>query len=135
MTELDLAVPLAPNTETWKYRAVDWKEFNEYLNEALARLPPPAPIVTEEEFQSAAKNIDLALSKAVEKHVPKSKPCPYTQRWWTKELTDLKKHANQLSRLSPSAKPGVTVQCWPVLDSVIVFIVRVHLWSTVIALS
>ena len=34
-----------------------------------------------------------------------------------------------------SAKPGVTVQCWPVLDSVIVFIVRVHLWSTVIALS
>ena len=35
----------------------------------------------------------------------------------------------------PSAKPGVTVQCWPVLDSVIVFIVRVHLWSTVIALS
>ena len=34
-----------------------------------------------------------------------------------------------------SAKPGVTVQCWPVLDSVIVFIVRVHLWSTFIALS
>ena len=39
------------------------------------------------------------------------------------------------SALRTSAKPGVTVQCWPVLDSVIVFIVRVHLWSTVIALS
>ena len=30
-----------------------------------------------------------------------------------------------------SANPGVAVQYWPVLDSVIVFIVRVHLCSTV----
>ena len=27
LTELDLAVPLAPNTEMWNYRAVNWKEF------------------------------------------------------------------------------------------------------------
>ena len=36
----------------------------------------------------------------VEKHVLVSRPCPHTWRWWTKELTDLKKHANQLSHLS-----------------------------------
>ena len=33
------------------------------------------------------------------------------------------------------SKPGAAVQCWPVLDSVIVFIVRVHLWSAFILLS
>ena len=37
--------------------------------------------------------------------------------------------------LHTSAKPGVAVQYWPVLDSVIVFIVRVHLWSAFIELS
>ena len=34
-----------------------------------------------------------------------------------------------------SAKPGGAVQSWPVLASVIVFIARVHLWSTFIVLS
>ena len=34
-----------------------------------------------------------------------------------------------------SAKPGGAGQSWPVLDSVIVFIARVHLWSTFIVLS
>ena len=100
LTELDLAIPLAPDTTTCNYRAVDWEEFNEYLNEALACLPPPAPIIMEEDFQRTAKNIDLALHDAVEKHVLKSRPCPHTWHWWTKELTDLKKHANQLSHLS-----------------------------------
>ena len=79
LTELDLVVFLVPNTKMQNYRAVDWEEFNEYLNKALACLPPPAPIVMEKEFQSAAKNIDLALSKVVEKHILKSKLCPHTQ--------------------------------------------------------
>ena len=61
LTEIDLAIPLAPNTTTCNYRAVDWEEFDEYLNSILVHLPPPAPIITEEDFQHTAKNIDLAL--------------------------------------------------------------------------
>ena len=100
LMELDLTVPLAPNTEMHNYREVDWEEFKDYLNEALACLPPPAPLVSEEDFQHTAKNIDLALRDTIEKHVPKTKLCPHMWRWWTKELTDLRKHANQLSHLS-----------------------------------
>ncbi|KIM57740.1 hypothetical protein SCLCIDRAFT_129702 [Scleroderma citrinum Foug A] len=105
LMELDLTVierwwsAQVLNTEMYNYREVDWEEFKDYLNEALACLPPPAPLMLEEEFQRTAKNIDLALHDTIEKHVPKTKPCPHTQQWWTKELTDLRKHANQLSHL------------------------------------
>ena len=58
----------------------------------------------------------------------------------------LEKHVNNLtafesyaqilySETCASAKPGGAVQSWPVLASVIVFIARVHLWSTFIVLS
>lgn len=100
LTEIDLAIPLAPDTTTRNYRAVDWEEFDEYLNSIPVHLPPPAPIITEEDFQHTAKNIDLALRDTVKKHIPVSRPCPHTRRWWTKELMDLKKHSNQLSHLS-----------------------------------
>jgi len=100
LTELNLEVPVAPETNIQNYRAVNWKEFEEHLNKALAQLPPPGPLVTEEDFQRTARSIDLALRDTVEEHVPKSKPCPHTRRWWTKELTDLRKRSNQLSRIS-----------------------------------
>lgn len=78
LSELDLTVPLAPNAKTRNYREVDWEEFKDYLNEALVRLPPLAPIILEQEFQCMAKNIDLTLHDTVEKHILKTKPCPHT---------------------------------------------------------
>ena len=36
----------------------------------------------------------------MEESVPISRPSPYTKRWWTKELTELKKAKNRLSNLS-----------------------------------
>ena len=32
--------------------------------------------------------------------VPINKPCPYMKRWWTRELSELKKDKNKLSKLS-----------------------------------
>jgi hypothetical protein len=33
----------------------------------------------------------------IAEYVPKTKPCPYTKCWWTKELSDLKNTKNCLS--------------------------------------
>ena len=39
-----------------------------------------------------------AINTAVEKHVPKSRPSPYSKRWWSKELSALKKTNKTASR-------------------------------------
>ena len=55
LTELNLEVPVAPETNIRNYRAVNWEEFEEHLNRALAQLPPPGPLVTEEDFNVPPK--------------------------------------------------------------------------------
>jgi hypothetical protein len=37
------------------------------------------------------------IQQTVVEHVPETKPCPYTKRWWTKELMELKNAKNRLS--------------------------------------
>ena len=100
LTVLNLEIPLASETSARNYREVNWEEFDDYLKDRLAQLPPPAPIVTENDFQRVAKTLDQVLRDAVDAHVPRSKPCPHSRRWWTKELTEMKKKANRLSRQS-----------------------------------
>ena len=100
LTKLDLEITLAPESGTKNYRDVNWEEFEEELEKLLAQLPPPSPIATEEEFQQITRNLDTTLRKVVDEHVPNSRPCPHTRRWWTKELTELKRKANRLSRQS-----------------------------------
>ena len=100
LTKLDLEATQAPGQGTKNYRDVIWEEFEESLENRLAQLPPPSPIATEEEFQRTAKSLDSILREVVDEHVPSSKPCPHTRRWWSKELTDLKKKTNRLSRQS-----------------------------------
>ena len=97
---MDLEVTQAPESGTKNYRDVNWEEFEEELENLLAQLPAPAPIATEEEFQQVTRNLDMTLRRVIGEHVPNSRPCPHTRRWWTKELTELKKKANQLSRQS-----------------------------------
>lgn len=100
LTVLDLEIPLAPETSARNHREVIWEEFDDYLKDHLAQLPPLAPIVTEVDFQRVTKNLDQVLRDVVEVHVPRSRPCPHSRRWWTKELMELKKKANTLSRQS-----------------------------------
>ena len=100
LTKLDLEVSLATGPGTKNYREVNWEEFEEQLEIRLARLPPPVPITTEGDFQQITKNLDATLRSVVDEYVPTSRPCPHARRWWTKELTEMKKTANRLSRQS-----------------------------------
>ena len=99
LTRIDLDVPLAPDADFRNYREVDWESFNSYLSTLLSRLPL-TPIETEAQFQEAARGLDLALRETVENCVPKTKPSPHSRRWWTKDLTELKKDVNRLNRIA-----------------------------------
>ncbi|KAG1851888.1 hypothetical protein DFJ58DRAFT_419970 [Suillus subalutaceus] len=60
--------------------------------------PPPLPLASDEEFQLTAELITRSITQAMKKHVPNSKPCPHSKRWWTKDLSKLRKKVMKLHR-------------------------------------
>jgi D-mannonate dehydratase len=44
--------------------------------------------------------VEEAIKAAVKQHIPLTRLSPYTRRWWTRELTSLKKRKEKLSRKS-----------------------------------
>ena len=99
LTHLNLDVP-APESEFRNYCEVDWGSFNTHLCDLLSKLPPPHQIDMEEDFQKTAHELNNPLHATVESCVPKTKPSPHTKRWWSKDLTLMRKETNQLNRLS-----------------------------------
>ena len=99
LTHIDLEIPPAPDSDFRNYHKVDWGEFNMHLNDWLSALEPLNQIETEEEFQRLAHGLDEAIRDTVESCVPKTKPSPHSRRWWSKELTQMKKDSTRLNRI------------------------------------
>jgi hypothetical protein len=78
----------------------DWKDFKEELAIRLTDIPLPTSLTTEDEFQAAVNNLTSTLQDVIRTTVPVSRPCPHSKRWWSKELSDLKKRKNKLSGIS-----------------------------------
>jgi hypothetical protein len=51
-------------------------------------------------FHATLEQLDLVIKAAITKHVPMSKPSPYSKRWWSKELAALKKGKEKMARRS-----------------------------------
>lgn len=99
LTTLDMSIQASPDSPSWNYRSVDWDKFNSALNDALTnQVGPPRVLETAEEFQQAARNLDLALCQTVESSVPKTHPHPHTKRWWTQDLSKLSDELKHLRR-------------------------------------
>lgn len=94
---LELETPRAAEVPRKNWRDVDWEKFNEHLGQLLAPFPP-IPIATNDEFQQAAERLTRAITDTINIKVPTSKPCPHSKRWWTRELTNLRKQVTELSR-------------------------------------
>ena len=57
-------------------------------------------LINESQFQKAVDDLMVALQKTIEAVVPLSRPFPHSHRWWSKELSQLKKEMNQLASCS-----------------------------------
>ena len=53
-----------------------------------------------DEFHTQIAKLDSAIKEAIKAHVLLTKMSPYAKRWWTKELSNLKKHKERLARRS-----------------------------------
>ncbi|KAI6017996.1 hypothetical protein BKA83DRAFT_4058745, partial [Pisolithus microcarpus] len=82
------------------YREVDWEKFNQRLNAELDTIGPPRVLASKEEFQRAARNVDLALQRTIDSEVPRTCPNPHRKHWWNRDLTKMRNDLKMLSKTS-----------------------------------
>ena len=100
LTELNLKADIAAEVEIPNFRNVDWEEFHKELSVQIAKLPPPAPIVNQRQMDYSCDSLTKAIQRTIGTQVPTTSLSPKSKRWWTKELTQLRREANKLGRQS-----------------------------------
>ena len=79
------------------FRSTDWEAFNKHLT-TLLPLSDPQRITNNTEFRTTLDTLTTALRSTIEAIVPINKPFPFTKRWWTHDLSTLRKKKNRLAR-------------------------------------
>ncbi|KAI0247676.1 hypothetical protein BJV78DRAFT_1102233, partial [Lactifluus subvellereus] len=98
LTILDLTLTNVSPAEIRNFRDVDWEQFREALGKRLAVLGVPHWITTQAQLDDACTKLTHAIQDAITDKVPASHICPKSKRWWTRELTMLRRQANKLGR-------------------------------------
>jgi hypothetical protein len=57
----------------------------------LLELPMVAEFDTKEDAEQQLRAVDEAVQATIAEHVPLTKPCPYSKRWWNVGLTERRK--------------------------------------------
>jgi len=94
---VDLTIPRTDKPPTRDFRGIDFDDFNKALKTNLALLSPPSHILTKADFDSAVLSLTSTIQQTIGDLIPLQKPCPFTKRWWSSDLTALKKKKNRLS--------------------------------------
>lgn len=98
LTNLDFALAKAPDKWIANYRDVDWDKFRNTLGSKMLALGLPKPLDSQMELDEVCKCLTKAIQDTIEEVVPTSEIGPMSKRWWTKELTILRRKANGLGR-------------------------------------
>ena len=98
MTVLNLDISKVQADHPPNFRDVDWEEFGKELEKRLAALTPASPILTQRQLDRQCDDLTKALQGTINVQVPTTEITPKSKRWWTKELTQLRKQADKLGR-------------------------------------
>ena len=80
----DISVPTPRPQERLLLKNAPWKEIN-------ARIANSLGLSSEGTVQQKTDRLMAAVMEAVHALTPKAKPSPYTKRWWTADLTQLRR--------------------------------------------
>jgi ribonuclease HI/exonuclease III len=100
VTELNLEATMAKEVTLHNFREVDWERFRAALSIRLGQQQPPKVITTQEDLDAECLKITTDIQETIAREVPSTTLTPKTKRWWTKELTQMRKLANKTGRLS-----------------------------------
>ena len=106
VTKLDLSICRASTFPTCNMHDTNFKTINEKLQALLVDQCPAQKIHSEEELENTVNALVRLIQEVLTQEVPATKPSPYTKRWWSKELTELKKEHSKLSKL-PNCFRGI----------------------------
>ena len=84
-TEFDLGVPERKPGERRLFKNAPWTAIRERVEERLRWLP------WDSEVQTQTDMLMGVVLEAIDKLVPLAKPSPYAKRWWTADLTQLRR--------------------------------------------
>ena len=98
LTKLDLNTTVLPPRTTHNFRNMDWVKFRNTLTEKLTQLHTPNPINTQNQLDKSCTDLTNAIQSTINADVPTTTLTPMSKRWWTKELTTLRREAKRLGR-------------------------------------
>jgi hypothetical protein len=84
-TILDISVPVPKQQERLLLKNAPWKEINVRIAKALDTIPPEGTV------QQKTDTLMSVVLEAVHALTPKARPSPYAKRWWTTDLTQLRR--------------------------------------------
>jgi hypothetical protein len=84
-TEFDISVPDRPATERLLWKNAPWAKIRARVTTSLQAVPWDGSV------QLQTDRLMTAVTEAVFKLTPKAKPSPYAKRWWTTDLTQLRR--------------------------------------------
>jgi len=87
-TAFSIGIDIQNNTPRRLWKKADWTQMREGLEKALESRPQPE---NPGEVDSYWSYIQELIGPHIEKHVPLAKPSPYAKRWWTEDLTQLRR--------------------------------------------
>jgi Endonuclease-reverse transcriptase len=100
ITILDLPLPHTAAAKALNFRDTDWPVINADLLSRLEANSPATHIKSIEEFYEKVNSVVHITSDTLAKHLVEKRLNPFKKRWWTKELSLLKKTQNCLSNKS-----------------------------------
>lgn len=93
------------------FKEADWENINRRLKESLTI---PQACQTIEHLEQAVRHLTETVTTTIQETVPLAKPSPYAKRWWTSELTQLRKQLHKARNVYTAAKRRNQIQAWMV---------------------
>ncbi len=100
LTKLDLATLTVEESAIHNFREVNWELFKKGLERRLGRLERAGKIHSQVHLNKACCELTKAIQEMITETVPVMHICTRSKRWWTKELTQLRRNTNRLGRQS-----------------------------------
>ncbi|QRV96409.1 Reverse transcriptase (RNA-dependent DNA polymerase) [Ceratobasidium sp. AG-Ba] len=105
-TVFDISPTLAPTIEKWNFKQMNTEKYKKELKKTLSEfeLELETNLDNQQKLDTYVKKLGEAITRAVEKSVPRLRLDARTKRWWNKELTAFRRKVRKLANRSFRAR-------------------------------